>query len=160
MKTYSKFVVGIDPGKSGGLCVIECAAPHRVVTAEKMLDDESHLVQWLMAHNTEQCAAVVVEKIPKFAGRALPAAYLSTLFGNWQFIRGVTLGLSQSKLVDLSPLRWMNVIVAPDKRDRERATRKKQLLEVCRKQWPESKWSLATCDAALIALAAIRLGLV
>jgi hypothetical protein len=142
-------IIGIDPGKSGSIC--------RIDSDEALLDlrpmpDEDALLDLLR----EWCTWadwVFIEAIPKFAGENRSAAFMSVLYGNYKFCVGAVRMHGHAKLMELPPLKWMNLWIPMDERSRDRTERKRQLLQVCAEYWPKHKIKLALADSPLIALA-------
>lgn len=150
----NELILGIDPGKSGSLCVLSAGKRFNIVDVTKMPETEDALAQYL-EHWCRQVEHVFIEAIPKFAGENRSAAFMAVLYGNYKFMCGAVSMFSRVhggvRLHEVPLLLWMNRAIRSNKRSRERAERKRQLLSLCSELWPEHKWNLATCDAPLIA---------
>lgn len=109
-------------------------------------------------------SSVYIEQIPKFAGENRSAAFMAVLFGNYRLMAGAVMmhallrGNDELRLVEMPLLLWMNKIIPSKQRSRDRVLRKKQLKVETERLWPKWKWTLATCDAPLIAMAGHSLG--
>lgn len=146
--------MGIDPGKTGAVCVMdEKKIIHEVISMPREEDEQLEMLQSYLP----QCDTVFMEAIPKFTGEDRPGAYVAVLYGNYKFLSGAIRMSQKVRFTELSLLRWMNHVIPRDQRSRDRGERKRQLLGICRAKWPGHRWTLQNCDAALIASAGIDL---
>jgi hypothetical protein len=146
-------IIGIDPGKSGGLVLLQpTVGGLEPVEIKKMPEGEDALTGLLR----EWCGIAThayIEAIPKFAGENRSAAFMAVLYGNYKFVCGAIRMHGKPALEEMPLLKWMNHTIPMKTRSRDRTERKKQLLQAAQSAWPKHKWNLATCDAALIAKA-------
>lgn len=146
-------IIGIDPGKSGSLCRID--SDECLIDLQPM-PDESTLLS-LLREWCDWADYAFIEAIPKFAGENRSAAFMSVLYGNYKFCCGAIRMRSQAILVEMAPLKWMNQWIISSERSRDRAERKRQLLAISRKYWPNRKFNLQLADSPLIAIAGKRI---
>jgi len=149
-----KHVIGVDPGKHGAVAVLDSGGS--IVELHKMPETDREVVE-LVRQKMNKASHLFIEQIPKFAGENRSAAFMAVLYGNYKLVCGAALMHGGSELVELSLLRWMNLTVEQSQRHRERSARKRQLLETAKTIWPETRLTLQTCDAPLIARAGILL---
>jgi hypothetical protein len=150
-----KHVIGVDPGKHGAVAVLDPESM-AIVSLHKMPETDREVVE-LVREKMNKASHLFIEQIPKFAGENRSAAFMAVLYGNYKLVCGAALMHGGSELVELSLLKWMNVTVEQSQRSRERSARKRQLLETAKTIWPETRLTLQTCDAPLIARAGILL---
>ena len=157
-----EYIAGVDPGKSGGIVLLAVTkGRYEIEGGWKMSPDDDENVE-IMLEVCSKVSAVYVEQIPKFAGENRSAAYMCVLYGNYRLVAGSVLMHQRLKvtprLVEMPLLLWMNQIIPSVERSRNRAERKRQLMLYSQQKWPEWKWTTATCDAPLIAMAGHLLG--
>lgn len=147
-------IVGIDPGRSGALAVM--SSDQEIKEIYPMPEDEILVVE-LLRDICSRVDQVFIEDIPKFAGENRSAAFMAVLYGNFKLVCGAVRMHGGPELVELPPLKWMNVIIPTRQRSRDRVERKRQLLDVAKLAWPGHRWTMQTCDAALIGRAGLIL---
>ena len=147
-KTYhsnSRIYIGIDPGKSGGLCVIE----DEFIKAYACPDNAQDMaLLFAMAISVNETKTVIpyIEKV-----WARPHDAKGSI---WKFAEnyGMWFGIAGAYELDLktvSPQRWMKYFEVP-KLDKPR--RKRYLRDKARSMYPNlKKITLKTADAILIA---------
>ncbi len=133
--------IGIDPGKSGGICFLmddeiktfKCPATTHDMTEELIL-----------AKDIRKCTAVV-EKVWSFPGQGVKSCFnFGYNYGLWQ---GILSALKiPYKLVP--PNKWMRYYSVPklEKRDR-----KNYLKQLAQQMYPDHKVTLYNADAILLA---------
>ena len=147
MKTNSnsKIYIGIDPGRSGGLCVIE----DDFIKAYPCPDNVQDMaLMFAMAVSVSETKTVIayIEKV-----WARPTDGRSSI---WKFAEnyGTWLGIAGAYEVDLrtvSPQAWIKYFEVPKM---EKNKRKRYLRDKARSMYPNlKKVSLKTADAILIA---------
>lgn len=154
MSSVSTKIVGIDPGRSGALVVM--TSTQKIEEVYHMPEDEDRLLE-LLRDLCERVDRAFIEAIPKFAGENRSAAFMAVLYGNFKFVSGAIRMHGGVELIELPLLKWMNATIPMRERSRERTERKRQLLERARLTWPDHKWTMQTCDAALIGRAGLIL---
>tara|TARA_Y100000310_G_C20625140_1_gene785423 strand:- start:1088 stop:1573 length:486 start_codon:yes stop_codon:yes gene_type:complete len=142
---YSKIYVGIDPGKSGGICVIEDKFIKAYPCPENIQDMALMFAMCISVNETKTVVAYI-EKV-----WARPHDAKGSI---WKFAEnyGTWLGIAGAYEIDLqkvSPQAWMKYIEVP-KLDKPR--RKRYLRDKARSMYPSlKKVTLKTADAILIA---------
>lgn len=157
-----ELIAGVDPGRSGGITLLSVSkGRYCVENGWKMSENDSENLE-IIADVCSKVSVVYIEQIPKFAGENRSAAYMCVLYGNYRLVAGSVLMHQKlqgtPRLVEMPLLLWMNQIIPRTERSRDRGVRKKQLMHFTQQKWPQWKWTLATCDAPLIAMAGHLLG--
>jgi len=143
--SHSKIYIGIDPGKSGAICVIE----NDFIKAYPCPDNVKDMgLLFAMAISVNETKTVVayIEKV-----WARPTDGRSSI---WKFAEnyGMWLGIAGAYEVNLqyvAPQRWIKYFETPKM---EKTARKRYLRDKARSMYPSlKKVSLKTADAILIA---------
>jgi hypothetical protein len=144
--------LGIDPGASGGLAVLTPEPPH--VVATPMPRTGRDVFDWLCAHAPG--ATAVIEKVGGFirdGGKNVGP-------GPAMFKFGASVGLLHGFLIalaipfeEVTPRRWQQALGIPGRKATETKVRwKSRLKEHAQRRFPDTRVTLATADALLIAL--------
>jgi hypothetical protein len=146
--------LGIDPGKSGGLVVLD--GNRNVVKYTRMPKSNEAIWNWLKFH-TSSVERAVIERVSGFIGRQHP--------GSRMFSFGESYGALSMALVALGiphravyPRTWQAAFTTPRTKTESRNEWKRRLLRISKKIFPQYKITLATADAFLIALYCLREG--
>ena len=136
-----KIYIGIDPGKSGGICFLmdddiksfKCPA-----TTHDMAEE------LILAKDIRKCTAIV-EKVWSFPGQGSVSTFnFGYNYGVWQ---GILSALHiQYKLV--IPNKWMKYYGVPKM---EKKDRKNYLKQLAQQMYPDHKVTLYNADAILLA---------
>jgi len=141
----SRIYIGIDPGKSGGLCVIE----DKFIKAYPCPDNTQDMaLLFAMAISVNETKTVIpyIEKVWARPHDAKGSIWkFAENYGMWFGIAGAY----ELDLITVSPQRWMKYFEVP-KLDKPR--RKRFLRDKARSMYPElKKVTLKNADAILIA---------
>ena len=143
--SHSNIYIGIDPGKSGGLCVIEddfikaYPCPATVV-------DMGLLFAMAISVNSTKKVTAYIEKVwsRPTDGRASIWKFAEN-YGTWLGIAGAY----EIELQTVAPQTWMKYFETPKL---EKTRRKRYLKDKAKSMYPDiKKVSLKTADAILIA---------
>ena len=141
----NKIYIGIDPGKSGAMCIIEdefikaCPCPDNI-------QDMALIFAMAISVNTTKTVVAYIEKV-----WARPTDGRASI---WKFAEnyGMWLGIAGAYEIDLqtvAPQTWIKYFETPKM---EKANRKRYLRDKARSMYPDlKKVSLKTADAILIA---------
>lgn len=145
--------LGIDPGKSGGFALITRDG----VTLRPMPDTDTGIMDCLRELRDEAAGCelrAIIERVPTFAGRALPGHAMAVLHGNARFIEGL-LCAWMIPVVRPTPQAWQKHYGLGTRADAGSPAKwKRRLLDEARRRWPLAEGlTLRTCDALLIAAA-------
>ena len=142
---HSKVYIGIDPGKSGGMCVIEDDFI-KAYPCPSNIQDMAIMFAMAISVNETKKVVAYIEKV-----WARPTDGRSSM---WKFAEnyGTWLGIAGAYEIDLqevSPQAWMKYLETPKL---EKTRRKRYLRDKARSMYPElKKVTLKTADAILIA---------
>ena len=147
MKYHFKKFIGIDPGKSGGVAVLN-GETAKVYACPKTVEDMATLIGLCLSDVSAHEVKVAVEKVWAF-----PTDGKSSLFsfgcnyGQWQ-------GILASHEIDpiyITPKKWQSHYDI--KKGLPKTIRKKMLKQIAMDKYPDTKKiTLKTADALLIAL--------
>jgi len=140
-------LLAIDPGSSGGIAWID---PDGIVHAESMPDTEADVHQFLRDRKfLDGCAVLVIEDLPKFAGKLVPSSSIFTMARGFGFILGVATAMGFCiRLV--RPQLWQAHFHVGVKGQRSTTVWKNVLKQRASELNPHLKVTLATADALLI----------
>ena len=142
---HSKVYIGIDPGKSGGMCVIEDDFI-KAYPCPSNIQDMAIMFAMAISVNETKKVVAYIEKV-----WARPTDGRSSM---WKFAEnyGTWLGIAgayEINLQEVSPQAWMKYLETPKL---EKTRRKRYLRDKARSMYPElKKVTLKTADAILIA---------
>ena len=146
-KTQSHFkYIGIDPGASGGITVIDEKGEIKAYKCPKSSDEMALLFQILIGSTSADNIRLLMERVWARPTNAVRAAFsYGTNYGQW-------LGISASheiKMNTVIPVEWIKWVGCPKALKRD--VRKRWLKEKARELYPDiNKLTLATSDAILI----------
>lgn len=143
----SEFIVGIDPGKKGGIAIL-CASGRLVDCHAMPATDADIAIDFLNLAHLEGTLHVVIEK-----AQAMPKQGVSSMFTYGKhagFLEGLVRGLKHPFTL-IQPRIWQTLMFAGTSGDLP----KKRAREVVSRLWPEMDVALrkhdGICDALLIA---------
>ena len=145
-----KIIVAIDPGKSGGVAVVNISKKSRIFSSRlyNCPDSPEDMADIMFSIRNDGIVGgkdiiAVVEHVWSFPTDARSAAFkFGTNYGMWLGILGA-LKIEHEKV---SPQKWMKMYAPLPKNKQER---KKKLKEIAKEI--NDKATLKTCDALLIA---------
>lgn len=153
-------IIGIDPGVGGGIAVLD---QDRVMTYNMpKTDEEIFRLLWTLAHELPSGRGIFIEQIPKFCGtarfaeRSIMGSSLAVLYGNYRFCCGVLHGMGSPATL-LAPLKWQNVVECRNRERLDQPSWKRKLKARAQELFPDTKVTLSTADALLIAYAGRQL---
>ena len=143
----TRLTIGIDPGCGGGLCALwEGKEP----ILYPMMDDQE-LRDWceeLTQAQVESTLTVYLEQVGGYIGKPQPGSAMFNFGNGYGFIRGL-LSANRIKTVLVRPQTWQKGI--PGLQGVKGADRKRAMKEHASRLYPNSKITLKTADALLIA---------
>jgi len=139
-------LVGIDPGKSGGIAYVKL---NETISAEPFGKTEGDILgqlQRIIAPKTK----VYIEQVGGFAGRGLPGSAMFNFGRNFGFLLGVLMERN-ARVFLVTPQRWQKTLGAGTRGERTRDKWKLHLKSLAQLSFPElPNISLSTSDALLI----------
>ncbi len=136
-----KIYIGIDPGKSGGICFLMDDDIKSFKCPDTTHDMTEELI---LAKNIRKCTAII-EKVHAFPGQGVTSCF------NFGYNYGLWIGiLSALKIpyVLVPPNKWMRYYSVPKM---ERKDRKNYLKQLAQQMYPDHKVTLYNADAILLA---------
>lgn len=149
------YVIGIDPGKAGGLSLLNVGSQE--VQAVKMPQDENDLLEALenfMAIDAQGLRLAVIEKVASSPQMGVKSAF--TFGEGFGLLKGV-LAAKRIPREFITPAVWQRALGVPKRaKDESQTVHKNRLKQRANEVFPNNRWTLATCDAALLALYGAR----
>ena len=147
MKYHFKKFIGIDPGKSGGIAVINSETAE-VYACPKTVEDMATLMGLCLSDVSAHEVKVAVEKVWAFPTDGRRGSFsFGENYGQWQ-------GILASHEIDpiyVTPKVWQSHYAI--KKGLPKTIRKKMLKQIAMDKYPDTKKiTLKTADALLIAL--------
>ena len=151
MKYHFKKFIGIDPGKSGGVAVLN-GETAKVYACPKTVEDMATLMGLCLSDVSAHEVKVAVEKVWAFPTDGRRGSFsFGENYGQWQ-------GILASHEIDpmyVTPKVWQSHYAI--KKGLPKTIRKKMLKQIAMDKYPDTKKiTLKTADALLIALYAIE----
>jgi len=146
MKIENVKIVGIDPGKSGGIAYVNA---NDVIVAEPFGKTEGDILNQLRAVIAPK-TKVYLEQVGGYAGRSLPGSAMFNFGRNYGFLIGVLME-REARVSLVTPQRWQKTLGAGTRGERTRDKWKLHLKGLAQLSFPGlSNISLSTSDALLI----------
>ena len=141
----TKVFIGIDPGKSGGICVIEDEFA-KAYPCPYDVNDMAILFAMAISINETKTVVAYIEKVWARPHDAKGSIWkFAENYGMWKGIAGAY----EIDLIEVSPQKWMKYYEIPKM---EKSARKRYLRDKARSMYPDlKKVTLKTADAILIA---------
>ena len=145
--TKSRFkYIGIDPGISGGIAVIDTKGKMKAYKCPRSSDDMALLFQMCIGRTAPKNIKLLMERVWARPTNAVRAAFsYGTNYGQW-------LGIAASHEITMNtviPVEWIKWVGCPKALKKD--VRKRWLKEKARELYPNiNKLTLATSDAILI----------
>ena len=145
MDSHSEVYVGIDPGKSGAICVIEDDFIKAIPCPDNIQDMALVFAMSISINKTKKVVAYI-EKVWARPTDAKGSIWkFAENYGVWKGIAGAY----EIELLEVSPQKWMKYFETPKL---EKSARKRYLRDKARSMHPDlKKVTLKTADAILIA---------
>jgi len=136
-------ILGIDPGVGGGLVILENGDPVLIVN----YSTEQDFIDVVEEASLNKIDAAFIEKVNAFPGQGVASTW--KFAQNYGFERGVVRTL-KIPLHEVLPQKWQKSLGLPQVKIKTQ--RKAALKDAAGRFFPQNKWTLKNCDAALIAL--------
>jgi hypothetical protein len=136
--------IGIDPGKSGGICVMDDKGGIELV---KMPSTELDIYESLDGYN----GFAMIEKVQGYIGNAHPGTAMFKFGASYGGLR-MALIASGIPFDEVSPRTWQKTLgISPRKKTESKGQFKNRIKAKAQQLFPNENVTLATCDALLIA---------
>ena len=135
--------IGVDPGASGGIVFLDDAG----IVAHKMPATERDV--WdVFAGQWGVEAFAMIESVHSMPGQGVSSSFR---FGmSYGMLRGI-LTASGIPWETVTPQKWQRELGVLKKKGHSKPQHKNALKSKAQQLFPQEKWTLATCDAGLIA---------
>ena len=144
-KDHNVRTLVVDPGGATSAAYAECTDGLRDITLHN-LNDETEFIDHVKKISDAYPVNAVLEQIPKFAGRDVPASRIFPLARNYGFVEGVFRGLG-IPLVQYTLQKWMAQVPGLKKKGMTYADRKRAIRNHFATLYPELKPTLRQADA-------------
>lgn len=146
MKDSYKLILGIDPGKGGGIAVIDHKKGASAMKFPKELGVLSAMMESFMVGYKAKDIYVMIEHVHSFPTDSRPAAFsFGRNLGHWEGI----ISTFELDIDTVAPRKWQQHYDIPTIKDKYE--RKRWLKEIAQRIFPNIKVTLNICDALLIA---------
>lgn len=138
-------VLGIDPGKNGGLAVIN-ACTHEVVEVVSMPETLADISDFIERH--KDCTSAYIEIV-----HSMPKQGVSSTFTFGQFYGYVQMAVTCHKIrcINVLPTKWQGALSIKAKKGEGYEAHKRRLKGKAQQLFPKTKVTLKNADALLIA---------
>lgn len=137
-------VIGIDPGASGGLAVLDDKG--KVVECIAMPETDHDINDFFSRHEDADCA--YLEQVHSMPGQGVASTFK---FGmNYGFLRAM-LTAHGIRWIDVTPNKWQSSLCIRSIKDEPKVAHKNRLKGRAQQLFPKQKVTLKTADALLIA---------
>jgi len=139
-------LIGVDPGKTGGVAMLD---GYEGVTRVYAMPDSDWETWELFSElaRTQGEKRAVLEKVNSFAQGRTSAFTFGRQFG---FVQACLIAC-RIPFEEVTPQKWQKALGCASTKDLTYAQRKKQLQDMARKLYPHVDVSLSTADALLLA---------
>ena len=141
----NRYVIGIDPGKGGGIAVISIDT-HEVIDVTAMPDTLADISSFIEKYKDAESAYIeVVHSMPKQG--------VASTFTFGQFYGYVQMAVTCHKIrcIDVLPSKWQQELGVKPKKGESYASHKNRLKGMAQQLFPKEKVTLKNADSLLIA---------
>lgn len=155
--------LGIDPGQSGGMCLMDNNGTILDIVSFKNMTDHDKaqiLSEWIFYDKTQDADPLstlselrerfkaYIEEVHSFPKQGVTSSFN---FGrSYGFLIGLLTGL-KIPFETVSPQRWQRALNSLKKKGMSKTEHKNQLKSLAQRTWPDKKITHAIADAMLIA---------
>lgn len=136
-------IIGIDPGQAGGIVVLTDTGNMEV---HKMPETPADMYELLEKNRDD--SVCYLEKVHSMPGQGVSSSFkFGRGYGN------IEMALLALKIPthNISPEKWMKELALGTRGERSKTDWKNHLKKTAQQLFPSIKFTLATCDASLIA---------
>ena len=144
MKDTYKLILGIDPGKGGGIAILE-EGSYMAMKFPKELEELSAMLETFISKYSAKDTYVMIEHVHSFPTDSRPAAFsFGRNLGHWEGI----LSTYELKWDTVAPRTWQEHYDIPVIKNKHE--RKNWLKDIAKSLFPNLKVTLHVSDALLI----------
>lgn len=140
-----KKVIGIDPGKGGGIAVVD-AESHSVVEVCPMPDTLYDISEFIERHR--DCVSCYIESVHSMPGQGVASTFT---FGQYFGYVQMAVVCHKVRSVEVIPSKWQQLLGMKSKKGEAKVSHKNRLKGRAQQLFPHAKVTLKTADALLIA---------
>lgn len=145
MKNY----IAIDPGASGGIAIGKKQNEVQAHPMPSLTHDALFELTERSVEDAFDLYTVVIEDVPKFAGRMIPQSSTATLHFNYGYLCG-HFEARGIRVVKVRPQEWQKTIGIGKKGDLSSSQWKRKLRDEAQRRFPAIRATLDTADALLL----------
>lgn len=136
-------ILGIDPGSAGGIAVI---VDGELVECIAMPETEHDINEFFERHKDAKVA--FLEQVHSMPKQGVASTF--TFGKNYGFLRGLLVA-NKIMFLDITPSKWQGTLGIKAIKDEPKTSHKNRLKGKAQQMFPKQKFTLKTCDAALLA---------
>lgn len=145
MKNY----IAIDPGASGGIAIGKKENDVQAYPMPSLTHDALFELTNRSVEDAFNLYTIVIEDVPKFAGRMIPQSSTATLHFNYGYLCG-HFEARGMRVIKVRPQEWQKTIGIGKKGDLSSSQWKRKLRDEAQRRFPAIKATLDTADALLL----------
>jgi len=140
--------IAIDPGASGGVAIHRHNGETTAMSLGAMNADELYRIT-TEADIPADTITIVIEDVPKFAGRMIPSSSTATLHFGYGYLCG-HFEARCFRVIKVPPQTWQKTIGIGKKGELSSSAWKRKLRDEAQRRHPALKVTLDTADALLL----------
>ena len=143
-----KYYIAIDPGASGGVAIYKNNGETVAMPLGDMSADQLYRITNL-SETPSNSLTIVIEDVPKFAGRMIPQSSTATLHFGYGYLCG-HYEARGFRVIKVPPQTWQKTIGIGKKGELSSSAWKRKLRDEAQRRHPALKVTLDTADALLL----------
>ena len=147
-----KLILGIDPGKNGGMAVLD-ADTNDIIDITSMPSTLTDISDFVERHQDVSCA--VLETVHSMPGQGVASMFT---FGQYYGYVQMAVVAHKIRCIDVLPAKWQQALGLKAKKCESKAEHKNRLKGLAQKLFPKVKVTLKNADALLLAEYGRRVG--
>lgn len=144
-------IIGIDPGKNGGIAILDDGTLTELIPMPATIIDILITITEYASEPTDNVArcCIYIEKVSARPGNGAASMFLFGQEFGWLQMAAAAAGCETH---EVTPAKWQRAIgVAKREKNESHSHYKNRLKQMAQQLFPQKRFTLATCDAALIA---------
>lgn len=144
-KNMARKILGIDPGKNGGIAVLD-ADTNEIVDVTAMPSTLTDISDFVERYSDAVCA--VIETVHSMPGQGVASMFT---FGQYYGYVQMAVVAHKVRCIDVLPSKWQSSLGVKAKKGEPKVAHKNRLKELAQKLFPKVKVTLKNADALLLA---------
>ena len=141
----AKLIIGIDPGKNGGIAVVD-SDTNDVVDVVSMPGTVKDISDFIERYKDASCA--VLETVHSMPGQGVASMFT---FGQYYGYVQMAVVAHKIRCIDVLPSKWQQALGVKAKKGEPKSVHKNELKGLAQKLFPDTKVTLKNADALLLA---------